>query len=524
MQEFNVLAKPGECLKADPRAIEVQRVYLQGAREYAASQKKLPLWFPRLLADWEAALHAMEEQNNVWLAARLDAWTKHALFSQVLSSEGYSWKDLLNVSNLFEELALLDQNYHEFSNLQSVFHLLEQQKLLKHRVADPLPPGGEPDPYVPDTATRARTRAQFIRSNAGKRNLVIDWAWVSDRNERHCSQLPQPFSQEYGPWEAELPETTLFETLSRRHLCPSPESLERQIDQQYQRGAYHVAHEHLLFLERLFRRTPATARPNMLRYRAWLQSRRGYTDGIQYLDALYHDQPINLAIAGDYVFVYRFRSLDLPPEAQPWLERGRELLEQAQAAEQDSGDALAFREHLGYALLHEEKYGEALRVLEPFWHLRNRLSSALRIQGRALATLGNAYRLTGRQRKARICLNRAEHILNEHGFTGDLADFAWTGLAKQERSTMEALERLNHAQHIQKELGSPIGLARTILIKARHCSNIRQAANCKNEIIELRGSVPGLQNCRLLERILTHWQQWISEPSAGSQTDTYWGV
>jgi hypothetical protein len=220
MREFNLLAKPGEPLKVDHRAIEVQRVYLEGARAYAASQSEIPPWFFRLLADWEATLLAMESRDDGWLAARLDAWAKHALFTQVLAGDSRDWNDLLRVSNLFEELALLDQNYHEFTNPQSVFHLLEQQKLLSHRVADLIPPGGESAPYVPNTTSRARARAQFIRDNAGKRNLVVDWGWVADTNNRHCRRLSDPFSQTYDAWESQVSELPIFEAALGRSMFP----------------------------------------------------------------------------------------------------------------------------------------------------------------------------------------------------------------------------------------------------------------------------------------------------------------
>ena len=68
--------------------IEVQRVYLEGAREYAAARSGRPPWLPRLLADWEETLRAMEQRDDDWLSARLDAWIKHRLFSQALAAGG----------------------------------------------------------------------------------------------------------------------------------------------------------------------------------------------------------------------------------------------------------------------------------------------------------------------------------------------------------------------------------------------------------------------------------------------------
>jgi hypothetical protein len=123
-----------------------------------------------------------------------------------------------------------------------------------------------------------------------------------------------------------------------------------------------------------------------------------------------------------------------------------------------------------------------------------------------------------------MCLTLAECILNEHGFSGELADFAWTDMAKLERSRPEALQWLTRAKQVQQELGSPVGLVRSLLIEARRCNDTGLALSRKDEINRLRGILPSLQNCSLLERILSNWDQWISEQSAGSETDTYWGL
>ena len=61
------------------------------------------------------------------------------------------------------ELTLLDHDYHAISEPGSIFDRLEASGTLNHRVGPKVGPGEEPEPYVPDVATRAKPRARFIR-------------------------------------------------------------------------------------------------------------------------------------------------------------------------------------------------------------------------------------------------------------------------------------------------------------------------------------------------------------------------
>jgi hypothetical protein len=133
-----------------------------------------------------------------WLSARLDTFAKFSLYSAVLREEGVRWSDLPQRPELFSQLALLDHSYHEFCSPRSVFHRLEAAGLLQHRVGPRVEAGGEGDPFVPETDTRARARARFIRQNAGSRFLV-DWSWIIDNESGTCQQLHDVFAQNLGP-------------------------------------------------------------------------------------------------------------------------------------------------------------------------------------------------------------------------------------------------------------------------------------------------------------------------------------
>lgn len=200
LQRFNVLQPAAGALQIDPTVVQVQRVYLDAAHRYVDRLAEIPVWVPQLLQDWDATLSACAHMDRAWLSARLDAFAKYEFYSAVLAAEGTSWRDLPRCPQRFPELALLDHSYHNFGETQSVFTMLEQDGLLQHRVGPCIPPGEEPDPFVPETHTRAAARARFIRDHDRHDQYVIDWSCVYDRNSRLMARLEQPFATAYGEW------------------------------------------------------------------------------------------------------------------------------------------------------------------------------------------------------------------------------------------------------------------------------------------------------------------------------------
>ncbi len=99
--------------------------------------------------------------RSALLAARFDTFAKYEFYSAVLQDAGHNWESLQDSKDMFCELALLDQSYHEFCNPTSVFARLESAELLQHRVGPQVLPGAEAEPFVPETSTRARVRAVY---------------------------------------------------------------------------------------------------------------------------------------------------------------------------------------------------------------------------------------------------------------------------------------------------------------------------------------------------------------------------
>lgn len=200
LKRFNRLAEPGDEPRADPVALDVQEVYLEGARRWAATLAEPPPWIARCLGDWQDTLDALRRGDRAWLAARLDAFAKYELFSAFLAERGLAWRELPGRKEPLAALALLDHSYHEFASPDSVFRALEEAGALRHRVGAALAPGQEPEPFVPETTTRARTRARFIRDHAASPGLSVDWSCALELANRLCADLHDPFATEFGPW------------------------------------------------------------------------------------------------------------------------------------------------------------------------------------------------------------------------------------------------------------------------------------------------------------------------------------
>lgn len=527
-RRFNRLAAAGEVPRVDPLAIAVQQVYLMAARRYADSLADPPPWVGRLLDDWQATLAAFEQNDREWLAERLDPWIKHAWFTEVLRQLGHTWRDVPGNKPICSQLALLDHSYHSFCNPQSAFDLLDRAGALDHRVGEVTPLGGESEPFVPDTITRARPRARLIVEHRGRVTMIVDWSIIYDLERRRYRLLEDPFAQEFGPWQ----DQPLDEEAGRHRLQPvayeraytrrPPAELEGRLAQAfaaYERGRYDDAHALLDAVETLGGDWLESGYDNYWRFRAFVETRRGMLGSAAYLMYFQARQREDLTLATDMMFLYRFQTLGPRRELGAWVERGLALL----ARRPTEPCPPALHEHHAAWLLAEGREEEARDVLQRA-HSSVNWQGNERVLGRALALLSETYRRLGEPGAAGAALDEAETLQTERGYEGDLADLTWLGRAKLEIDARRIKSLLNRARTVQSRTQNRMGLARTMLLEARLCPPRYRLTSqrCKQRIRRFAGRVPALAECNLLNKILARWDEWTGGGTPAAERDRFW--
>jgi len=165
----------------EPLALDVQRVYLALVDRWLDSRPDAPPWMRQTAVVWESTLDALARRDGDWLGQRLDPWIKFTLFAESLRRQGLAFADLPRLPDVACGLALLNQDYHDFTTPQGLFARCEASGWLKHRIVPRVRPGDEPEPFVPATGSRGTSRARFIRAHAGERDWVADWGAIVNR-------------------------------------------------------------------------------------------------------------------------------------------------------------------------------------------------------------------------------------------------------------------------------------------------------------------------------------------------------
>jgi hypothetical protein len=206
---------------------------------------------------------------------------------------------------------------------------------------------------------------------------------------------------------------------------------------------------------------------------------------------------------------------------EPWIRRGQELLA---GGDSESETELIFRDHVAYALLRHGQIERALEFLQPALAVESLSQTSARVKGRILATAGEAFRLTGDQRRAGRYLKEAEQIQLEHRYFGLLADFTYATLAKWERTRRRALQWLGKAVNIQTRNQHHLGHTNSLLLEARLCNSARRAEAARTKILAHRGELPALAECPLLSRVLEHWDTWTGGEKPTDDDTEFWGL
>ena len=422
-----------------------------------------------------------------------------------------------SLARVYDELCEIDTRFGQLG-ANGIFSALNRAGVLTHHI-----PGVDNIEHAminPPIMGRASLRGQCVKRFASQNTRYsCGWSHVVDHERNVVLDLSNPFAteekwQEAPPGFRELPNSTHYHL---RHLLD-------QARRRHDRGNHEAAAQVLLEIEGFQEAFQVARNSEYLRLRAWIQSRRGYLDGIQALDELAQSQPMDLSLVNGYVCAYRYQGLMPPPEIEAWIDRGRELL--AGSGRSHNGAALPFLGHYGYWLLRNGRTEEAVRVLQDACQPQRRACANHASLARALADYGDACRALGRGPEAAALLDEAQTLQATNLFEGDLADFALTYRAKLASTREQSLQLLAEAADIQTRLSNFPGETRTLLLEARLQNDPKLAAPIKKRLLQLQGLRPALTQCRLLAKILSHhWDAWINgAPDPDGRTDYYWSL
>lgn len=520
-KRYNVLQVGSRGPRVALQVIATQRTYHAEAAAFVARWPgDPPEWLPWVLEAWGATLDAWARGDVDWLAQRCDAFTKFKLWAGMLAAERADWSALATDSTLRASLTLAGQKYHEFTEPNNPFDQLDRAGVLRHRVGPEILPGEEPEPYVPEVATRAQARARLIVARKGDRQLRVDWASAED--ERHQKQLllQHPFATEF----VERARATAAPSSAQVRNVLMADSMLYDVFQEYLLGRYETASVLLDRYWALAERNPAHCGPNYFRYRAWVQARRGCLDGLDYLHQWETQQGRSLKLLADSGVALRFQGLVPPAAMQSWVEEVSEVLIFSTEIAASDTDCDSIRTSRAAFWVYHGPLDQAATELGVLRRRAGRSFQDPRLTARVLCTLGEACRRQGRLISAARAFRQAERLYHAGRNAGERAELALTGLARTACRSSNALRYLAEVRATQEQLLHHVGLVRTMLLEVRRGIDADTAASHRRRILHHRERVPALAACDVLGRILDHWDAWRGGEAPRGEPAADWGL
>src|SRR6058998_619779 len=147
-------------------AIEIQRVYMERAKEYLGSLDDEPV-AADVVRRWEDILDRLEE-DPMELCHELDWVVKKRIMLEYMDKKGCGWDD--------PRITMMDLQYHDVKRTRGLYYLLEQQELMERLVPEE---SVQRAMTTPPQTTRAKVRGDFIRfARAKNRSYTVDWTYL----------------------------------------------------------------------------------------------------------------------------------------------------------------------------------------------------------------------------------------------------------------------------------------------------------------------------------------------------------
>jgi proteasome accessory factor A len=147
-------------------AIEIQRVYLERAREYLDRHEHDPT-LDDVYVKWQKVLDQLED-DPMQLIHQVDWVTKKHLIQSYVDRKSCGWDD--------PRVLLLDLQYHDVKRTRGLYYLMESRGLIERVVEEE---SVQRAMSTPPQTTRAKVRGDFIRfARAKNRSYTVDWTYL----------------------------------------------------------------------------------------------------------------------------------------------------------------------------------------------------------------------------------------------------------------------------------------------------------------------------------------------------------
>ncbi len=459
--------------------------------------------------------------NSGW--ARLSQDT--AQWKRSARELGVDWSELDRVLALRQQLFELDARFGELGT-RGIFNTLEAGGFLEHQV-----PGVDNIAQAttdPPATGRARLRGLTIQRLARDQLPgACEWNAVWDYAGHRMLDLSDPFADQES-W-IPLDHSSCLDDGILQHRAVR--SFERAIVM-YDRGDYEAAYQLLQSALESRILLPNGYVRECHRFLAWVQARRGYTDGGRWLHRLHRSSTgHSFSRISDYLFVYRFQGLIPTGSFHRWCTKGMRQLSAATPA--DAKDVLTIRCCSAFGQLCHGRAVEAWEAYQEGAQPRELLLLHPRFFARVLVEQAETLRRLGRCHEGMALLDEAQQLQTDGCFSGDLADLTLTARAKyacQQQRYGEAWSILQEVLRIQRDSAHVTGEARTLLLQARHYPYLRAEldrdapAAWLDRVRQLQLQRPALHACRLTRLIVARWQDWIAGRWHEGCDGLFWGL
>jgi proteasome accessory factor A len=147
-------------------AIEIQRAYLNVAKEYLASEEEDET-FRDVVEQWEYVLDELEEDPKR-LYGEIDWITKREILTSYMEKKGCGLDD--------PRVAMMDLQYHDINREKGLYYLLCKRDMIQRIATDEAIKNAMENPPA---TTRAKIRGDFIRfAKAKNRSYTVDWTYL----------------------------------------------------------------------------------------------------------------------------------------------------------------------------------------------------------------------------------------------------------------------------------------------------------------------------------------------------------